>query len=148
MADETLRVYWHDDCMLHDGGPSVLENEPPECILFPEPHVETAMRVRNIKGVLENGPLKDRIDLRTGRHATDEEILTFHTQDHLAAMKAAAANPEAPKIHGRNSAAGARTVLDAGAGCGAFRTLLMIASQRASSLLGGGEWSCNSMVRT
>ena len=98
MADETLRVYWHDDCMLHDGGPSVLENEPPECILFPEPHVETAMRVRNIKGVLENGPLKDRIDLRTGRHATDEEILTFHTQDHLDAMKAAAANPESARV--------------------------------------------------
>ena len=100
MSEETLRVYWHDDCMLHDGGPSVLENAPPDFILFPEPHVETAMRVRNIKGILETGPLKDRIDMRNGRHATDEEILTFHTQAHLDAMKAADANPEPVRIDG------------------------------------------------
>ena len=71
MNDETMRVYWHDDCMLHDGGASVLENEPPPCIVLPEPHVETAMRILNIKGMLETGPLKDLIDLRIGRHATD-----------------------------------------------------------------------------
>lgn len=100
MSDETLRVYWHDDCMLHDGGPSMLENEPPDCIVMPEPHVESAMRVKNIKGVLEKGPLKDSVEFRTGRHATDEEILTFHTQDHLDNMKAAAANPETVRIDG------------------------------------------------
>lgn len=100
MVDETLRVYWHDDCMLHDGGDSVLENEPPDFIVMPEPHVETAMRVLNIKGILEKGPLKDRIDLRIGRPATDEEILSFHTPAHLAAMKVAAANPEPVRIDG------------------------------------------------
>ncbi|MBT3557973.1 MAG: class II histone deacetylase [Rhodospirillales bacterium] len=123
MADEKLRVYWHDDCMLHDGGPSVLENEPPDYILFPEPHVESAMRVRNIKGILETGPLKNLIDLRNGRHATDEEILTFHTQGHLDAMKAAAANPDPVRIDGGGtvvndgtleaSTAAAGTTLDA-----------------------------------
>ena len=56
MSNEKLRIYWHDDCMLHDGGDSVLENEPPPCIVMPEPHVETAMRVLNIKGMLETGP--------------------------------------------------------------------------------------------
>ena len=100
MNDETLRVYWHDDCMLHDGGDSVLENEPPSCIVFPEPHVETAMRILNIKGMLETGPLKDRIDLRIGRHATDDEILTFHTPAYLEEIKAANANPKPVRIDG------------------------------------------------
>jgi acetoin utilization deacetylase AcuC-like enzyme len=100
MSEEILRVYWHDDCMLHDGGPSVLESEAPDYIVVPEPHVETASRILNIKGILETGPLKDRIDLRVGRHATDGEILTFHTPDHLEAMKAAAANPDPVRIDG------------------------------------------------
>ena len=64
MSEDTLRVYWHDDCMLHDGGDSVLEDEPSPYIAIPEPHVETAMRVLNIKSMLETGPLKDRIVLR------------------------------------------------------------------------------------
>ena len=100
MSDETLRVYWHDDCMLHDGGDSVLESAPPPFIAFPEPHVESAERVLNIKGILETGPLKDRIDLRTGRHASDEEILTFHTADYLKEIKAANALPVPVRIDG------------------------------------------------
>lgn len=101
MNDEILRVYWHDDCMRHNGGDSVLEDEPPAYIVMPEPHVETAMRILNIKGILEAGPLKDRIDLRIGRHATDDEILTFHTPAYLEEIKAADANPEPVRIDGR-----------------------------------------------
>jgi len=92
MSDEMLRVYWHDDCLLHDGGPSVLENDPPDYIVLPEPHVETAMRVQNIKGILEKGPLRNRVDWRNGRAATDDEIVTFHTSAYLDEIKAAAAN--------------------------------------------------------
>lgn len=100
MIDETLRVYWHDDCMLHDGGDSVLENEPPDFIVLPEPHVESAQRVLNIKGMLEKGPLKDRVDLRNGRHASDDEILSFHTPTLLNEIKAAATNPNPVRIDG------------------------------------------------
>ena len=39
--------------MLHNGGDNVLENEPPSFIVMPEPDLETAMRVLNIKGMLE-----------------------------------------------------------------------------------------------
>ena len=94
MNGEILRVYWHEDCMLHNGGDSVLENEPPAYIVMPEPHVETAMRILNIKGILETGPLKNRIDLRIGRQATDDEILTFHTPAYLEEIKAVDAKPE------------------------------------------------------
>jgi acetoin utilization deacetylase AcuC-like enzyme len=84
--------------MLHNGGDSVLEEEPPSYIVMPEPHVETAMRILNIKGILETGPLKDRIDLRIGRRANDEEIVTFHTPDYLDEIKAADANAEPVRI--------------------------------------------------
>ena len=86
--------------MLHNGGDSVLENEPPAYIVMPEPHVETAMRILNIKGIRETGPLKDRIDLRIGRQATDDEILTFHTPAYLEEIKAADAKPEPVRIDG------------------------------------------------
>jgi acetoin utilization deacetylase AcuC-like enzyme len=100
LKDEVLRVYWHDDCLLHDGGDSVLENEPPGFIVLPEPHVETAQRILNIRGILEAGPLNDRVDLRSGRHATDAEILTFHTAAYLEEIKSAAALPEPVRIDG------------------------------------------------
>ncbi len=87
MTDETLRVYWHDDVLLHDGGPSILENDPPDYIVLPEPHVESAMRVQNIKGILEKGPLSSRVEWCDGRAATDEEILTFHTPAYLDEIK-------------------------------------------------------------
>ena len=110
MTDETLRVYWHDDCLLHDGGDSVLEAAPSPYLVMAEPHVETAM--------LETGPLKDRIDLRTGRHATDEEILTFHTRTHLDAMKAADADPEPVRIDGGGTVVADGTLVAAMAAAG------------------------------
>jgi acetoin utilization deacetylase AcuC-like enzyme len=100
MSKDILRIYWHDDCTLHDGGDSVLENEPSPYLAIPEPHVETAMRVLNIKSMLETGPLKDRVVLRTGRHATDDEILTFHSPAYLQEIKAADAKPEPVRIDG------------------------------------------------
>ncbi len=118
MTDETLRVYWHDDCLLHDGGDSVLEAAPSPYLVMAEPHVETAMRVLNIKSMLETGPLKDRIDLRTGRHATDEEILTFHTRTHLDAMKAADADPEPVRIDGGGTVVADGTLVAAMAAAG------------------------------
>jgi acetoin utilization deacetylase AcuC-like enzyme len=100
MSEETLRVYWHDDCLLHDGGDSVLESEPPDYIVLPEPHVETAQRILNIKGILERGPLQDRLDLRNGLLAADADILTFHTPAYLDSIKAADANPKPVRIDG------------------------------------------------
>ena len=100
MNGEILRVYWHEDCTLHNGGNSVLEYEPPAYIVLPDPHVETAMRILNIKGILETGPLKNRLDLRIGRQATDDEILTFHTPSYLEEIKAADTNPEPVRIDG------------------------------------------------
>ncbi len=100
MSEETLRVYWHDDCLLHNGGDSVLESEPPDYIVLPEPHVETAQRVLNIRGILQKGPLQDRLDLRNGRAATDADILSFHTPAYLDSIKAADANPEPVRIDG------------------------------------------------
>jgi acetoin utilization deacetylase AcuC-like enzyme len=100
MTEESLRVFWHDDCLLHDGGHGVLEGTPSPYLAMLEPHVETAMRVINIKSILEKGPLQDRLDLRTGRHATDDEILTFHTSAYLDEIKAADADPNPVKIDG------------------------------------------------
>ena len=58
------------------------------------------MRILNIKGIRATGPLKDRIDLRIGRQATDDKILTFHTPAYLEEIKAADAKPEPVRIDG------------------------------------------------
>lgn len=100
MFPNMLRLYWHDDCMLHDAGEGVLESRPSPYLAIHEPHVETSMRVLNIKSMLETGPLKDHIDKRIGRHATEDEIMTFHKPAYLEEIKAADAARDPVRIDG------------------------------------------------
>jgi hypothetical protein len=50
LAQENLDIFLSLCC-----GDSALEDEPPAYIVMPEPHVETAMRILNIKGIRATG---------------------------------------------------------------------------------------------
>ena len=57
--------------MLFEGGPS-------ELLEVPELHPENAERVRNMRSVLERGPLRERLRWRDGRIADEAELAAVH----------------------------------------------------------------------
>ena len=78
--------------------PKVLDYELPKGIFdsFPSPLLDQQMdqpegpdRIRNTVSALRNGPLSDLLEWATPSPATDQDILTFHTQAHLDRLKEA-----------------------------------------------------------
>ncbi len=86
---ERLAVFWHDDVLTHDTGAGVFEAPPSPLLAEQVMHPESAMRLRNMRSILQNGPVAPRIDWHEGRHATRQELLTFHTPDYLDEIFAA-----------------------------------------------------------
>jgi len=56
-----MRVYWHDDALLHDTGAGIFEHPPSPLVEVPELHPENAERIRNIRAALRNGLTPDEI---------------------------------------------------------------------------------------
>ena len=73
-----LDVFWHDDAIRHETGSGVFEHPPSPLLVEPELHPENAGRVRNMKAILERGPLADWVRWREGRHARPEEVALVH----------------------------------------------------------------------
>jgi acetoin utilization deacetylase AcuC-like enzyme len=83
-ADEGgVLAYWHDDVLQHDAGSGLGEFGPSPLLAAPEPHPEGAARLLNMRSVLERGPLGSRIKWTPGRRATQQELLLFHTPEHV-----------------------------------------------------------------
>lgn len=80
---DPLAVFWHPAVLDHDTGMGILEAEPRPDLGIAEEHPENALRVRNIKTVLERGPLSGHIAWQDGRLATRDELERFHTPAHL-----------------------------------------------------------------
>ncbi|NMM43738.1 hypothetical protein HH303_04565 [Rhodospirillaceae bacterium KN72] len=87
-AINRLSVFWHPAVLDHDTGSGVLEAAAMPDLGIYEPHPESAERVRNIKTVLENGPLSSRIDWHDGRLADRAELERFHAADYLDRLQA------------------------------------------------------------
>lgn len=87
MSDR-LTVFWHPAVLDHDTGSGILEAAAEPDLGISEPHPENAERVRNIKSVLEKGPLAPRIDWRDGRLATRAELEGFHDPAYLDRLEA------------------------------------------------------------
>ena len=73
-----MRVYWHDDALAHDTGAGMFDQPPSPLIEVPELHPENAERIRNIRAALRNGPIADRLEWHTGRHASRDELEMLH----------------------------------------------------------------------
>lgn len=85
-----LRIFWHDDVLLHDTGTGVWEGKGSDLLGDLELHPENDLRVRNMRSILEKGPLKDRVRWDEGRHATPAELETVHRPDYVSWVKSTA----------------------------------------------------------
>jgi len=86
---ERLHVFWHQDCLSHDTGAGVFEGVPSPLLDIQMPHPEGPDRLVNMRSVLQRGPVAPLLDWREGRHASDEELLTWCSADFLAKLKEA-----------------------------------------------------------
>ncbi len=79
---ETVLLYWHDAVMTHDTGEGVFDAPPSDLLVEQTPHPENALRIANMKRVLEQGPGGEaaRLAIRHGLRAITE-ILRFHSPD-------------------------------------------------------------------
>lgn len=74
----TLDIFWHPDVLRHDTGRGVFEAPASSLVDVPEPHPEGPTRIRNMRSVLERGPLADAVRWHDGRHAREEELAAVH----------------------------------------------------------------------
>jgi acetoin utilization deacetylase AcuC-like enzyme len=88
-----MQVHWHDDALAHDTGEGLWERGADDLLAVPELHPENHERIRNMRSVLERGPLASRIDWREGRHATEEELATVHDPGYVARLREVMSSP-------------------------------------------------------
>ena len=83
-----MRVYWHDDALLHDTGSGMFEYPPTPLVEVPELHPENAERILNIRSALRRGPIAERLEWHSGRHATIAELETLHDPGYIESVRA------------------------------------------------------------
>ncbi|HEU4448663.1 MAG TPA: class II histone deacetylase [Gaiellaceae bacterium] len=83
-----MDVFWHDDALRHDTGAGVFEQPPSPLLAEPELHPENAVRIRNMKAILERGPLAPELGWREGRHAVPEELALVHDPAYVESVRA------------------------------------------------------------
>jgi acetoin utilization deacetylase AcuC-like enzyme len=82
-----VHVFWHDDALLHDTGSGVFEQPPSPLLAEPELHPENAVRVLNMKAILERGPLAEHVRWREGRHADPKELGLVHDPAYVESIR-------------------------------------------------------------
>jgi acetoin utilization deacetylase AcuC-like enzyme len=86
-VSDALHVFWHPDALLHDTGRGMFEAAPSPLLEEQEIHPENALRIRNMKSVLERGPIASSLTWRDGRRASLEEIHMVHPPDYVQAIR-------------------------------------------------------------
>jgi len=89
MPRPPVHVFWHAAVLEHDTGAGFFEAPDPGYFAVPELHPENAERVRNMRSLLERGPLAAELTWREGRLAGAEELETVHPAEYVADLKAA-----------------------------------------------------------
>jgi acetoin utilization deacetylase AcuC-like enzyme len=79
----TIGVWWHDDVLVHDTGFGVWEQPGSDLVQIPDRHPENDVRIRNMRAILERGPIASSIRWAEGRHATKEELATIHDRSYI-----------------------------------------------------------------
>ncbi len=134
---ETVLLYWHDAVMTHDTGEGVFDAPPSDLLVEQTPHPENALRIANMKRVLEKGPAAKLLDWQSGRLASDQEILRFHSPAYLEDLEAA-------NVNGR---AFSRTTRMAAGGLTAIRAAAGTAIAAIESVLDGRTRKAHALVR-
>ncbi|MEN0106851.1 MAG: hypothetical protein AAGC84_10535 [Pseudomonas sp.] len=84
---KAMDVFWHDDVLRHDTGYGVFEAPPSSLLEEQTQHPESSPRLVNMRAVLHNGPVAEHLAWHTGRHASEAELLRFHTADYLRSIE-------------------------------------------------------------
>jgi acetoin utilization deacetylase AcuC-like enzyme len=82
-----LDVFWHDDALLHETGSGLFEQPPSPLLAEHELHPENAVRILNMKSILEHGPLARQIRWHEGRHASVEELALVHDPAYIESVR-------------------------------------------------------------
>jgi acetoin utilization deacetylase AcuC-like enzyme len=88
MAADTLDVFFHPDVLSMRSPDGLFERKPSPLLDVQIPFAEGPDRIANVHSVMSRGPSAGRFRWHEGRHATDAEILTFHTEPYLEELKA------------------------------------------------------------
>jgi len=82
-----LDVFWHPAALEHDTGSGLWEAPPSDLLEVQELHPENAERVRNMRSVLERGPLAPRLGWQEGRLAEEHELESVHDSEYVASLR-------------------------------------------------------------
>ncbi|MEU5402309.1 hypothetical protein ABZ348_23775 [Streptomyces sp. NPDC005963] len=85
---DTVHVFWDARVLDHDTGAGFWEAAPSALLAESELHPESAPRIRNMKSVLERGPIAERIVWHPGRLATEAELTTVHDRAYVDRVRA------------------------------------------------------------
>lgn len=84
---DSIQVFWDARVLDHDTGSGFWEAAPSALLAEPELHPESAPRIRNMKAVLERGPVADAVVWRPGRLATEAELTTVHSESYVREVR-------------------------------------------------------------
>jgi acetoin utilization deacetylase AcuC-like enzyme len=82
-----IDVFWHDAFLDHDTGSGHFEQPASDLLAVQELHPENAERVRNMRALLQRGPIAEHVRWRDGRLATEDELATVHDREHIERMR-------------------------------------------------------------
>uniref|UniRef100_A0A7I4AKU4 Histone deacetylase domain-containing protein n=1 Tax=Physcomitrium patens TaxID=3218 RepID=A0A7I4AKU4_PHYPA len=79
-----VHVFFHEDMLKHNNGYGVFDTfEDPGFLDVLEPHPENADRIRNIRSILQRGPIAPFITWHEGRPCEIESLERFHTPEYI-----------------------------------------------------------------
>jgi acetoin utilization deacetylase AcuC-like enzyme len=84
-----LDVFWHPAVLEHDTGEGLWETPPSDLLDVQELHPENALRIQNMRSVLERGPLAPHLTWRDGRPADIGELESVHDPDYVTSIREA-----------------------------------------------------------
>ncbi len=116
MTTNRLAVFYDERVLDHDTGAGFFETRPSELLSVAEPHSENAHRIRNIHGVLVNGPLRSTIDWLDAPLVTDVQLERFHERSYLDLVESMATKGEWWPTSTTRFAAGSLVAAKAAAG--------------------------------
>ncbi len=91
-VEPLLTVFFDDRVLDHDTGRGFFEASAELPLALSEPHPEGPDRLRNMRSLLREGPLGDRLAWRPGRLASVEELCSVHAPSYVDEVRRFCAN--------------------------------------------------------
>jgi acetoin utilization deacetylase AcuC-like enzyme len=89
-----LDVFWSDAALLHDTGSGVFEAPASPLLAEQIPHPESIVRLRNMRALLERGPVAPYLAWHDASAAAQERVTLFHPVRYLDRLRDAAIRSE------------------------------------------------------